>query len=252
MTPSTTNTLQGKTALVTGGGKRIGAAICRQLHDAGMNVIIHYRHNAGSAASLADDLNRLRPGSATTCQADFDRFDAYRDLMQQAEDAWQGLDVLVNNASSFFPTPLGSITEQNWNDLLNSNLKAPLFLSQAAQAALETSRGCIVNLVDVHAQRPMREHPVYCAAKAGLAMLTYSLAKEMGPAVRVNGVAPGAILWPENGLDDAVRQTILARTALQRTGTPEDIARAVLFLVRDADYITGHILPVDGGRLLNI
>jgi len=245
--PSTT-----KTALITGSAQRIGACTARTLHQAGMNVIIHYRHGRDAASQLADELNQQRGDSARTLQADLDDETIYDRFIQQAIDQWGQLDVLVNNASTFFPTPVGSITLAHWHTLINSNLKAPLFLSQAAAPALSETRGCIINITDVHAFRPMRDHPVYCAAKAGLVMLTRSLAKELGPTIRVNGVAPGAILWPDHDMTETTKQKILDRTALKRPGTPDDIAKTILFLVRDADYITGQILPVDGGRLLNI
>jgi pteridine reductase len=158
------------------------------------------------------------------------------------------LDVLVNNASSFYPTPLGSITEEQWDDLVGSNLKAPLFLCQAALPSLMASKGVIINIVDVHAQRPLRNHPLYGIAKAGLAMLTRALAKDLGPDIRVNGVSPGAILWPDTGVPEKIQQSIIREIALKRPGEPEDIASAVVYLVRDAPYVTGHILAVDGGR----
>ena len=249
---SDSSSLQGKTALITGGARRIGAEVARTLHDAGMNIIIHYRHSSADAQALADELNALREASATTLALDLDDMSGLGHLAESATAAWGRLDVLINNASTFYPTPVGSITEADWDALFNSNLKAPLFLSQALAPALQESGGCIINMCDVHAFRPMREHPVYCAAKAGLAMLTQSLARELGPDVRVNGIAPGAVMWPENEMNEDTKQLILDRTALKRAGVPTDIARAILFLVRDAGYITGHIIPVDGGRSLNI
>ncbi len=241
-----------KTVLITGGAKRIGAETARTLHQAGMNIIIHYRSSQQEADELVYELNQQRADSAAVVQADLNDDSVYGRLIEDAVEVWGHLDVLVNNASSFFPTPIGTITLGHWHDLVNSNLKAPLFLSQAATPYLRENNGCIINMVDIHAFRPMREHPVYCAAKAGLAMLTQSLAQELGPEVRVNGIGPGAILWPENDMDEAAKQFIIERTALKRHGEPRDIARAILFLVRDADYITGHIVPVDGGRSLNI
>ena len=244
--------MAGKAALITGGAKRIGAETARTLHAAGMNIIIHYRSSRQEADELDYELNQLRPNSATVVQGDLDDDHVYGRIIEDAVETWGRLDVLINNASSFFPTPVGSITLDQWHNLVNSNLKAPLFLSQAAVPFLKENNGCIINMVDIHAFRPMSKHPVYCAAKAGLAMLTQSLAKELGPEIRVNGIGPGAILWPENDMDESTKQFIIERTALKRHGEPKDIAKAILFLVRDAAYITGHIVPVDGGRSLNI
>lgn len=241
-----------KVALITGGAKRIGAETARTLHSADMNIVIHYRSSRQEADELSYELNQLREHSATVVQADLDDDTIYGQLIEDAVEVWGQLDVLVNNASSFFPTPVGSITLEQWHNLINSNLKAPLFLSQAATQFLKETQGCIINMVDIHAFRPMKKHPVYCAAKAGLAMLTQSLAKELGPDIRVNGIGPGAILWPENDMDEDTKNFIIERTALKRHGSPKDIAKAILFLVRDAGYITGHIIPVDGGRSLNI
>lgn len=252
MTYSNLNKPDGKVVLITGAAKRIGACTARMLHEAGMKVIIHYHTSTQAADTLVAELNARRKDSASALQANLDDESIYEDFIQQAINRWGGLDVLVNNASTFFPTPVGSITTDDWDRLINSNMKAPLFLSQAAAPALKKSNGCIINMADIHALQPMREHPVYCAAKAGLVMITRSLAKELGPDIRVNAVAPGAILWPENEMPDETKTLILNRTALKRPGSIEDIAKAILFLVRDADYITGQILPIDGGRLLNI
>lgn len=241
-----------KCALITGAAKRIGAMTSRLLHQAGYNVIIHCRLSHQTADALADELNKLRANSAKVIQGDLDDETIYNQLIGQAQQCWGRLDVLVNNASSFFPTPIGSITLNDWHNLINSNMKAPLFLSQAAAPYLRETQGCIINMVDIHAQRPMKDHPVYCAAKAGLSMITLSLAKELGPEVRVNGVAPGAILWPDNDMPDPTKQLILERTALKRPGEPMDIAKTILFLVKDANYITGQIIAVDGGRTLTI
>ena len=243
-------TLDGRWALVTGAAKRIGAVIASTLHDAGANVAIHYHHSAADAERLAAGLNRRRPKSAFTVAADMLDIDAVERMARQVLEriGANKLDVLVNNASSFYPTPLGTVTPEQWQDLVGSNLKAPLFLSQALLPALRAARGVIINIVDVHAQRPLRDHPVYGAAKAGLAMLTRSLAKDLGPDVRVNGVSPGAILWPDEGMTEPLRAAIVKQTALKRTGEPQDVARTVLFLVRDAPYITGQIIAVDGGR----
>ena len=246
--------MQHKTVLITGGAKRIGAEIARVLHADGMNIVIHYRSSKGDAQQLCNQMNQLRDNSAIILQANLLQINELPALVEKSVAQWGGLDVLINNASTFYPTPVGEITEAQWDDLMGSNLKAPLFLSQAAAPHLKHQRGCIVNIVDVHGIRPMKNHPVYCAAKAGLAMLTQSLAKELGPQVRVNGVAPGAIMWPENNLeqDEALREMILERTALKRQGEPKDIAAAVRFLIRDADYITGQVIPVCGGRSINI
>jgi pteridine reductase len=242
------NGLRGKVVMVTGAARRIGAAIVTRLHANGARVAIHYRGSAGEAESLASRLNEQRPGSAGTFEADL--LDT-SNIPQLVEDvvAWGGqLDALVNNASTFYPTPVGTITETEWNDLVGSNLKAPLFLSQAATPYLRDAGGAIVNIVDIHAQRPLRNHPVYGPAKAALAMLTRSLAKDLAPGIRVNGVSPGAILWPEDGMSEAAQQTILRQVPLQRAGDPDDIAGCVLYLLRDAPYVTGQIVAVDGGR----
>ncbi|MDX1403266.1 MAG: pteridine reductase [Woeseiaceae bacterium] len=240
--------LRNKTALVTGGAKRIGAAIVECLHDQQMRVAIHYRSSESEAAALAGRLNDRRPGSTEMFCCDLAESGNPEALIEQVI-AWSGrLDLLVNNASSFYPTPLGSITEAQWTDLVDSNMKAPLFLSQAAIPALRSSSGNIVNIVDIHATKPLRNHTVYVAAKAGLAMLTRSLAKELAPEVRVNGVAPGAIIWPQQGMTDDLKQQIISQVPLGRGGRPEDIARAVLFLARDATYSSGVIIAIDGGR----
>jgi pteridine reductase len=242
------NNLNGKVALITGAARRIGAAIATTLHRNGANIGVHYRKSSADAEALVDRLNAERPDSAALFQADLNDTEALPNLVEKLI-AWHGtLDVLVNNASSFYPTPPGEITLAQWDDLVGSNLKAPLFLSQAALPALRESRGVIINLIDVHAQRPLRNHAVYGSAKAGLAMLTRSLAKDLAPEIRVNGVSPGAILWPENGMDDTTRNSILKQIPLARAGQPDDIAGCVLFLVKDATYVTGQIIAVDGGR----
>jgi pteridine reductase len=244
--------MQPQTVLITGAAKRIGAEISRLLHAAGMNIVIHYRSSADEADALCNELNAHRADSAITLQADLLKLADIETLVKRATDYWGELNAVINNASTFYPTPVGEITESHWDDLLGSNLKAPLFLSQAAAPALKKTRGSIVNIVDVHAFRPMKLHPVYCIAKAGLAMLTQSLARELGPDIRVNGVAPGAILWPESELDEQTQDFIIERTALKRQGEPHDIAAAVKFLITEASYITGQVIPVCGGRSLNI
>lgn len=242
--------MQGKVVLITGGAKRVGAAICRRLHGEGASLMIHYRSSAAEAEALRDELNRKRPDSAALVQADLHDVERLPDLVAATVKRYGRLDVLINNASSFYPTAVGEIGEKDWHDLLGTNLKAPLFLSQAAVERLRHSHGCIVNIADIHAERPMKSYVVYSIAKAGLVALTKSLAHELGPEVRVNAVAPGPIMWPEGdrSFDDQERRRIIAHTLLKREGSPDDIARAVLFLVKDAPYITGVILPVDGGR----
>lgn len=242
--------MQGKVVLITGGAKRVGAAICRRLHGEGANLMIHYRSSAVEAEALCDEFNRNRPDSAALVQADLHDVEQLPDLVTATVNHYGRLDVLINNASSFYPTAVGEIGEKDWYDLIGTNLKAPLFLSQAAAERLRRSHGCIVNIADIHAERPMKSYVVYSIAKAGLVALTKSLAHELGPEVRVNAVSPGPIMWPEEDptFDDQERRRIVAHTLLKREGSPDDIARAVLFLVKDAPYITGTILPVDGGR----
>jgi len=250
MRDSDSPSLRNKCALITGAARRIGATIATRLHDAGATVAIHYRGSDQAATDLRDQLNAKRENTAEIFQADLNNDEHLRSLVKNVTQ-WAGqLDVLVNNASSFYPTPMGTVTNDQWDDLIGSNLKAPLFLSQAAMPALVSSGGCIINIVDIHAQRPLRDHAVYGAAKAGLAMLTRSLAKDLAPAIRVNGVAPGAILWPEDEMSQETREKILDAVPLGRQGAPEDIAGAVIYLARDAQYVTGQIIAVDGGRSL--
>ena len=240
--------LAGKAALVTGAARRVGATIAHALHASGASVVLHYRSSAEEAAALAQQLNDARPGTATLAQCDLLDGTAVTELAHTAARAFGGLDILVNNASSFYPTPLGDIDEDDWNDLIGTNLKAPLFLAQAAAPALRERGGLIVNLTDIHGLRPLRRHPVYCVAKAGLIMLTKSLARELAPQVRVNAIAPGPVMWPEGGVDATLRDEIIERTALKRIGSPEDVARAVLFFASRAPFVTGQVLAVDGGR----
>lgn len=242
----------GQAVLVTGAARRIGAAIARALHREGYRVIVHYHRSAAEGEALVEEFNRIRPDSARPLRADLSETAQIEALAETAARFWGGLYGLVNNASAFYPTPLGTVTESQWEDLLNSNLKAPFFLSQAAAVHLRRQQGGIVNLVDIYAERPSRGHAVYSVAKAGLAALTRALAVELAPEVRVNGVAPGAILWPEHETNDSEQAQILARVPLGRTGTPSDIAQAVLFLLGAAPYVTGQILAVDGGRSLFI
>ena len=248
MAPDNGESLQGRWALVTGAAKRIGAVIAEALHEAGAGVVIHHFNSTEPAEALAARLNRERPDSALTVRGDLRETSGISRMFSDVIGRTGRLDVLINNASSFYPTPPGTITEAQWDDLVGTNLKAPLFLSQAAVPHLRQTRGSIVNIVDVHWQRPLRNHPVYGAAKAGLAMLTRSLAKDLGPDIRVNGVSPGAILWPQAGLSERVRESIIRQIPLQRPGEPQDVAAAVLFLVRDAPYVNGQVLAVDGGR----
>lgn len=246
-----TQPLQNKVALITGSARRIGAEIARTLHAAGACVVVHYSTSVTAAEQLIAELNAIRPGSCLGYQADLGNVETLRNMVSEVILLTGGLDILVNNASSFHPTPIGSITEKDWEQLFDSNLKGPLFLSQAAAPYLKASQGCIINMVDIHAQRPLARHSVYCAAKAGLVMLTQSLAQELGPAVRVNAVAPGIIIWPETDQNEAIKQDLVSRTALKREGVPAEIAQTVLFLAQSATYITGQVIAVDGGRTLN-
>jgi pteridine reductase len=241
--------LAGKTVLITGGAKRVGAAVARELHAAGANLAIHYRSSAREAAALAAELNAARGGSAAIVSGELLEIDKLPSLVEFALRSFGALDVLINNASTFYPTRIGEITPAAWDDLLGTNLKVPTFLSQAAAPALRKTGGLIINIVDIHALRPLRDHTVYCTAKAGLHMLTRSLAKELGPEIRVNGIAPGPILWPSAGQDDeSKRAKIIERTILKRMGSPADIACTALFFAAHAPYVTGQILAVDGGR----
>lgn len=241
---------QNKVVLITGAAHRIGAVTARLLHQAGMNIVLHYRGSRIAAQQLQKELLQQRPDSVILVQADLHSPAALPALVQQAHASWQRLDVLINNASTFYSTPVGSVSDDQWNDLIGTNLKAPFFLAQAAAPFLQQCKGCIVNIVDIHADRPLKGFPIYSMAKAGLVMLTKALAAELGPNIRVNAVAPGAILWPEY-LDEVNQQRIVSKTFLKRKGDPEDIANTILFLINDAGYITGQVLVVDGGRSLN-
>ncbi len=241
--------MQGKVVLITGGGKRVGAAICRRLHASGANLMLHYRKSAGEARLLSAELNHVRASSVALIQADLLETAKLPSLVEQTLQTFGRLDGLVNNASSFFATPLGEIEIADFDDLIGTNLKAPLFLSQAAAPALRRAQGAIVNIADIHAERPLKNYVVYSVAKAALVGLTRSLAREMAPEVRVNAVAPGPVLWPEDeSFDELSRQRIISHTPLRREGTPEDIAGAVHFLLADARYVTGETISVDGGR----
>lgn len=246
--------MQGKTVLVTGGAKRVGAAIARRLHAAGANIVIHYRSSQNEALALCFELNEVRQDSAQCVQADLVDVSSLKTMIEESIRCFGRLDALINNASSFYATPLGKIDEAQWQDLVGTNLKAPLYLSQAAAEELKRRNGCIVNIADIHAERPMQGHLLYNVAKSGLVALTRSLAQEMAPQVRVNAVAPGVIVWPEGEAwqDPEQRKRIVAHTLLKREGEPDDIAKAVQFLIADAPYITGQVIAVDGGRSINI
>ena len=243
--------LEGKSALITGAANRLGAQIARTLHQNGANLIIHYRESADNAEALKQQLNHLRAESASCLQADLNDLDAINNLAHDAAQLYHGLDILINNASSFYPTEIGKISEKDWDDLTGSNFKAPLFLSQACYPYLREASGVIINMLDIYASSPLKNHSLYCSAKAANQMLVKSLALEMAPEVRVNGIAPGAILWPEHS--DAVQpeyqKKLLEKIPLQRTGSPESIAQTVMFLLSN-DYVTGEVIKVDGGLLL--
>ena len=241
-------------ALITGAAHRLGAATATRLHERGWRVIVHYRSRKPQADALVATFNRTRPDSAVALPADLSQPDNVERLAQDALAYWGRLDGLVNNASVFYPTPTATATSDDWDAILNTNLRAPFVLVQGCLPALQASGGAIVNLIDIYHERPLADHPLYCASKSGLATLTRAWARDLAPQVRVNGVSPGAILWPENGndVDEAYQHAILTKTPLGRTGTPEDIAGAVSFLLCDAPFITGQILSVDGGRSLNM
>jgi len=243
--------LAGKTALVTGAANRIGAQIARTLHQNGANLIIHYRESATSAQLLEEQLNAERTDSACAVKAELSNLDEITALAHKASEVFDSLDILVNNASSFYPTPVGEISAHDWDDILGSNFKAPLFLSQACYPALREANGAIINMLDIYASLPLKNHSLYCCAKAANAMLVKSLALEMAPRVRVNGIAPGAILWPESGKTSQVEQqdAILKKIPMQNIGSPESITQTIMFLVTNS-YVTGEVIRVDGGRSL--
>ena len=237
-----------KVILITGASRRIGAEIARTLHRSGHRIIVHYHASSAAAEKLCDELNAIRPTSAQCLCGNLLETTSLPELVAKAQALWQRLDVLINNASTFYPTPVGHTEESHWNDLFGTNLKAPYFLAQATLPYLKEHAGCIVNITDVHAERPMKDYPVYSMAKSGLLMMTRALARELAPEIRVNAVAPGAIIWPENDMTDSTQAQILSRIALRRQGQPQDIARTVRFLIDDAPYITGQVINVDGGR----
>ena len=245
--------LEGKIVLLTGAARRIGAATARRLHASGASLMLHYRSADRDAHALQEELNRVRANSVSLIQADLLDFAGLPEIVKNTVARFGRLDALVNNASTFVPTPVGAIGAAEWDSLVGTNLKAPLFLSQAAAPHLKKTLGCIVNITDIHAERPLKHYVGYPVAKAGLEGLTRSLARELAPEVRVNGIAPGPILWPEDdSFDEVTRQRVISHTLLRRVGDPEDIARAVHFLIADAPYVTGHILAVDGGRSINL
>ena len=240
--------LEGRVVLITSAARRLGAAMARGFHAEGANVGIHFHRSRQEAEQLMAELNRARAGSAVAFGADLLDTASLAGLVAQVQEAFGRLDILVNNASSFYPTPLGGVSASQWEDLMGTNLRAPFFLAQAAAPALRAGEGLILNMVDIHAQRPLPDHAIYSSAKAGLAMLTRALARELGPEIRVNGIAPGPILWPEAGMDESLKAQIVSKTLLKRSGCPRDIVRAALFFAKDAPYVTGQILAIDGGR----
>ena len=246
--------VQTKIVLITGGAKRVGAAICRELHACGANIMIHYKSSVNEARALQAELNLQRPNSVAIIQGDLLNVAIAPSLVHETIKHFGRLDVLINNASTYYPTELSQINEENWHDLMGSNLKAPMFLAQAAAAELRKQAGSIINITDMHIERPKKGYIVYSVAKAGLVTLTKSLAHELSPEVRVNAVAPGPVQWPENNpqFDEVYRQRVISQTLLKRIGDPTDIAKAVKFLTYDAPFITGHVLAVDGGRSLNL
>jgi len=246
--------MEQKVVLITGGARRVGAAICRMLHASGANIMLHYRSSVDQARALQAELNAARADSVALVQADLLNLTLLPSMVAETVNRFERLDVVVNNASSFFPTPMGEITEPAWEDLIGTNLKTPLFLSQAAAPHLRRTHGCIVNIVDIHADRPTRNYACYSAAKGGLVALTRALACDLGPEVRVNGISPGVILWPEDERwsDELARQRIIHSTLLKRVGDPDDIARTARFLIYDAPYITGEVIAVDGGRSIHL
>jgi len=241
-----------KTALITGAAKRVGKQMAETLHNAGINVMVHYRGSEAAAEELKTKLNKIRPNSCEIVQGDLSKNDSYSHIVTTTIKHFSRLDILINNASSFYPTPIEDVNEEQWDDLMASNLKAPIFLTKYAVPHLEMTQGCIINIVDIYADRPLAHHPIYLSAKAGLKMLTKSLARDLAPAIRVNGIAPGAVLWPENDSCVESQTAILKKVPLGKLGDPSDIATTAKFLALDAPYITGQIIAVDGGRSIVI
>lgn len=248
------DTNKDKVILITGGAKRVGATMCRELHRQGAKLMIHYNNSMSEARALQAELNLLRANSVAIIQGDLLNLNVLPTLVSETVHQFGKLDVLINNASTYYPTDLGQINEENWQDLIGSNLKAPVFLAQAAASELRKNAGCIINITDMHIERPKKGYIVYSVAKAGLVTLTKSLAHELSPEVRVNAVAPGPVQWPESNpqFDEVYRQRVINQTLLKRMGEAEDVAKAVKFLIYDAPFITGHILAVDGGRSINL
>ncbi len=240
-----------KTIMVTGAARRIGAQLVRHLHQADMNIVLHYRSSSKDATALADSLNNQRANSVKLLKGDLKNYQHIPMLIEQGIELFGQIDALINNASSFYPTNLQDVTEEIWEDLVGVNLKAPLYLTQALAAELKKNQGCIINIVDIHGDRPLKDYSLYSIAKAGLIMFTKSMARELAPEIRVNGIAPGAIMWPEEQHYEGMHQEIISRTALKREGSPQDIADTALFLIEHANYITGQIIAVDGGRTLS-
>ena len=237
-----------KWALVTGAAKRIGATIAETLHNKGFNVAIHYNSSSDATEQLCAQMNAKKQDSSIAIGADLTDQNSLENLIPSLVEKTKRLDILVNNASTFYPTPIEKITLEDWENLLGTNLKAPLFLSKYAAPYLKQSQGTIINIIDIHSKKPLKEHPIYGSAKSGLAMLTRSLASDLAPNVRVNGISPGLILWPEKNPSDQAKNNILQQIPLKKIGTSEDIANCVMFLIEEAPYITGEIIAVDGGR----
>ncbi len=243
------NTLEGKVALITGGAQRIGADIARLLHAQGMKLVIHYHTSEKAAHALQAELHQVRPESVMLVRGDLNNGERLaRNLVFETVESFDRLDVLINNASRFYPTPVSEATESQWDDIIGTNLKAPYFLAQAAAPHLKKFGGCVINIADIYGQRPLVGYPIYSVAKAGVIMLTKALARELAPEIRVNAIAPGVILWPSKDLDEMSKQRIISRTPLKRSGDPSDVARTALFLIRDASFMTGQVLAMDGGR----
>lgn len=240
-----------KVVLITGAARRVGAEMVRHLHQAEMNIVLHYRSSSEDATALADSLNAQRADSIKLLKGDLKDYQQIPKLIEQGITLFGKIDALINNASSFYPTNLKDVDEEIWEDLVGVNLKAPLYLTQALTAELKKNQGCIINIVDIHGDRPLKNYSVYSIAKAGLIMFTKSMARELAPEIRVNGIAPGAIMWPEEQHYEGMHQEIISRTALKREGSPTDIAETALFLIEHANYITGQIIAVDGGRTLS-
>jgi len=240
-----------KVVMITGAARRVGAEMVRYLHQAGMNIVLHYRSSSKEATALADNLNIQRPDSVKLLKGDLKEYQNIPNLVNQGISLFGRIDVLINNASSFYPTDLQDVNEEIWEDLVGVNLKAPLYLTQALATELKQNQGCIINIADIHGDRPLKDYSIYSIAKAGLIMFTKSMARELAPDIRVNGIAPGAIMWPEEQHYEGMHQEIISRTALKREGSPHDIADTALFLIENANYITGQIIAVDGGRTLS-